>query len=32
LWLVLDVDPESDSYASVIGFTELPHLGDPRVS
>ena len=25
---VVDTDPESASYASVVGFTELPHLGD----
>ncbi len=25
---VVDVDPESPSYASVIGFTELPNTGD----
>ena len=25
---VVDVDPESASYASVIGFTELPNTGD----
>ena len=25
---VVDVDPQSPSYASVVGFTELPHLGD----
>ena len=25
---VLDVDPDSARYASVIGFTELPHRGD----
>jgi len=25
---VLDVDPQSPSYASVIGFTELPNTGD----
>jgi hypothetical protein len=25
---VLDVDPDSARYGSVVGFTELPHLGD----
>ncbi|GLZ10553.1 selenium-binding protein [Actinomadura sp. NBRC 104425] len=25
---VLDVDPASDSYGSVVGWTELPNLGD----
>src|SRR5262249_55875619 len=25
---VVDTDPGSPSYASVVGFTELPHLGD----
>src|SRR6266496_342098 len=25
---VVDTDPESASYASVVGFTELPNLGD----
>ena len=25
---VVDVDPRSPSYASVVGFTELPYLGD----
>ena len=25
---VVDTDPQSASYASVVGFTELPHLGD----
>src|SRR5215469_8147665 len=25
---VVDVDPDSASYSEVIGFTELPHLGD----
>ena len=25
---VLDVDPDSDQYGSVVGFTELPQLGD----
>jgi selenium-binding protein 1 len=25
---VVDVDPESASYAAVIGFTEMPNLGD----
>ncbi|MFI5066903.1 MAG: selenium-binding protein SBP56-related protein, partial [Streptosporangiales bacterium] len=25
---VLDVDPDSDRYGTVIGFTELPTLGD----
>ncbi len=25
---VVDVDPQSPSYASVVGFTELPYLGD----
>src|ERR1039458_3545403 len=24
---VVDVDPDSDQYGSVVGFTELPHLG-----
>src|ERR1700735_902455 len=25
---VVDVDPASPSYSSVVGFTELPNLGD----
>jgi methanethiol oxidase len=25
---VVDVDPQSDGYSSVVGFTELPSLGD----
>ncbi|WP_106401594.1 selenium-binding protein SBP56-related protein [Actinocorallia populi] len=25
---VLDTDPESDSYGEVVGWTDLPHLGD----
>ncbi|HEY1620973.1 MAG TPA: selenium-binding protein SBP56-related protein [Streptosporangiaceae bacterium] len=25
---VVDVDPDSASYSSVVGFTELPHVGD----
>jgi len=25
---VVDVDPQSPSYGSVVGFTELPHTGD----
>ena len=25
---VLDVDPDSSSYGSVVGWTELPFLGD----